>query len=141
MKFVEEMVDQLLLDLDLPNEGLMVVDEAVKARLTSRESFLDVMQRLQDNPKYGPKIHPHPWGVYLVFQNVNCQREQALVDVSIDLRSRSGYLASIRGVVFFAQVFSKMGGKTICLSYPEMDEAVRRIAYEDTEEAVVASLA
>lgn len=137
MRFMEGVLLDVLDSLGVQNKGFRMSSGRGQAPLVSKVPFVEVMGKLRADPKYGTKLSSHPWGAYLLFTNRNCPELRALVDLSVDLRSRNGDLVSAHCSVVFARVFRSSGEVVNCLSYEELMTVARETKYEDREEAVV----
>lgn len=137
MRFIKRKLSQVLEDLGVPFREVLLTPNGVKAVLEQKTPFSEVMEKLRANPKYGPRMSIHPWGVYLSFKNLNCPDQRALADICLDFRSKGGGLASVKGVLVFARVFTGSGEVINCLSLQDLNAAAKTSLYVDQEEAVI----
>ena len=134
MKFLEVALKRVLEDLGIPYAGLKCSEGSCRATLDRSVPFSEVMEKVRENPKYGFNTRPHPWGVFLVLKKINCPEEQALVDISVDLRSSEGALVSVSATVMLAVVFGLSGENIVCSSLEALRQAAGEMKLRDTEE-------
>jgi hypothetical protein len=137
VRFLRDKLLDVLEDLGIPHKGFILSAGVGQAPLTQRVPFLEVMDRLRADPRYGPKLSPHPWGAYLSFKNLNCPDQRALANVCLDFRARSGDLVSVKASLVFARVIRSSGEVITCLSLQALDTVSKTSLYEDQEEAVI----